>query len=431
MQAKPLILWSAGAVISLGLYSFFEFNRAEITNAGGYLQDHYLTDRAKILARQRAAHDEMSPSMIWLPFYGERAKAERAKIHEETKVLGDLELVRYVHRDSLLRLEMSPSRSDSFRHFDDIDKRVTELDAKIQNATSSADREANLKIKEAIRERMKSWGEKYRETIALYREGDPERFSVIAFRRSAGGSGSHYPTEGEAFFSWRAEGGGFHRFLCWTTHDVRRFALLRPWIEVSGSRYWDGWGQGDLIGSNDSEFASRYRYLVSPTGWIGRDGTRHEWFYEFEVDRRDPLIAKGAKPGYVTSARSGLSGAPRERYTTFLARGVYPPNSVLDRALRLEAIQEAAKEFPILLRLEVSYDIIHDQTAGSERFRYGFFIVVDLGKSSRPDTLGKRLIFTVPSGLGGACDANGRPLAPNYLPRDLLGAFQRLGENVD
>jgi hypothetical protein len=233
------------------------------------------------------------------------------------------------------------------------------------------------------------------------------------------------PTEfkGEAYFKWRADGAGFHRFLCWATHEIRGETMGRAWSEVkAGSAEWS---DAELVESHDYPNLSRYRYRLSPIGWIGRDGLRHEWFYEFTVDRRDPVVVAGAKPGLVMAAKSGLSATPNERYTKFLKRDVYPTDSVLDRVLRSAKVGAAAKEYPFLKRLDVSYDGLRDPNLA--RRGQGFWVEITLSDSLKNEERVSRLRFFVPSGLDGPCDSEGRPLEPDFLPKDTLGEVQYRG----
>lgn len=423
MKTKHLIFLPIVAAVALGFYTIFELNRRELANGAQNIWDNYLTDNLANEERRLALLKDMWDSGKYNPFYGERAKADRQKIYAETRGLDELELVRYVWSDGLL-LDIAPSRWDVIRCYEDLDKRIEEQNARILNAASPEERAANLQIREGIRQRVTEWAAEYRETIALYRDGDPERFSSVMFSKSATAAGLDRFAEGESYFKWRSEGIGFQRFLCWTSHGIRRWSVDRAWSEIQGPGDWST-GHAQLLEILEHQHTTRHRDIISPIGWIGRDGLRHEWFYEFEVDRRDPAKVLGAKPGFVMVAKSGLSAAPNERYAKFMKREVYPKDSVLDLVLRRDEVKAAAKKAPVLKRVEVSYDVLRDHNL--EQQPQGFSVVVDLVDSLKSEDVGRRLHFFVPSGLDSPLGVDGQPVERDYLPEDTLGEVRYLG----
>jgi hypothetical protein len=406
MKLKHLILPLAGA---LALWGIYRFSRGLVEPV----------DASK--SQQSALVEDVRSIRYWNPFYGERPETERARIFEETKGLGERELLRYVWQRGL-SAEMAPSRWDLTQQVVDIGKRIDELDASNPSLISPNEIRASLQMRVELARRMTTWAEQARETIVLYRDGAPERFTESAYRRSMADQSSSPQATAKAYFRWRVEGGGFHRFLRWTSHEIRRELLGRPQAEAESLMGLRG---AELVSSHEYQVGSRYRYRVTPFGWVGQDGTRHDWYYEIEVDRRDPSEVKHAKPGFVYAANSGLSVTPNERYTKFMKRGVYPSDSVLDRALRSEQVKWAAKKTPFLRRVEVSYQVFNDHNLDWRP--QCFWVVIDMSASIKNERRSQRLRFFVTSGLDGLSDWNGRPFEPDHVPHDTLGEMRLWG----
>jgi hypothetical protein len=213
----------------------------------------------------------------------------------------------------------------------------------------------------------------------------------------------------------------YQRLLRDASHEVRSAALDRHWGEVEPALRRQGLRQ---IHGRDNQHASDYRYLVSKDGWRGRDQTAHSLYLEFSVDRRSTNTLASARPGFVMTAEAGLLVEPNRPYAQVLTNGAYPDGSVLFRGLRLPEAASAAQSYPILKKIEVTYDFIRDRWA--ESVPQGFSLRLTFGDSPR-DRRGKSMHFTATSGLDGLQDWQGRSLQQRFEPQDTVGEFRSWG----
>lgn len=214
----------------------------------------------------------------------------------------------------------------------------------------------------------------------------------------------------------------YQRLLRDASHEVRGAALDRPWSEVEPALRRQGLRQ---LLARDNQHSSDYRYLVTKHGWLAGDQTPHSLYLEISVDRRSTNDVATAKPGFVMTARAGLLVEPNRPYAQMLTNGAYPDGSVLFRGLRLPEVASAAQSYPILKRIEVSYDFIRDQWA--ESVPQGFSVWLAFRDSALDDRRGKSMYFTATSGLDGLQDWKGGPLQQQFEPRDTVGDFRSWG----
>ena len=116
---------------------------------------------------------------------------------------------------------------------------------------------------------------------------------------------------------------------------------------------------------------------------------------------------------------------PNRLYAQVLTNGAYPDGSVLFRGLRLPAAASAAQSYPVLKKIEVDYDFIHDRWM--ESVPQGFRLWLTFGDSVRDDRRGKSMYVTATSGLDGLQDWQGRPLQQQFQPQDTVGEFRSWG----
>jgi hypothetical protein len=134
-----------------------------------------------------------------------------------------------------------------------------------------------------------------------------------------------------------------------------------------------------------------------------------------------------AKPGFVMTAEAGLLVEPNRLYAQVLTTGAYSDGSVLFRGLRLPEVAAAARDYPILKKIEVSYGFIRDRWRDS--VPQGFSLHLTFGDSARDDQRGKSLYFTAASGLDALQDWQGRPLSQQFEPHDTVAEFRSWGSN--
>ena len=180
----------------------------------------------------------------------------------------------------------------------------------------------------------------------------------------------------------------YQRLLHDASHEVRRVALGRSWSEIDPVLRQQGLQQ---ILARDHDYFSDYRYLVAQEGWRGGDQTAHSLYLEFNVDRRTSNTVASAKPGYVMIAKAGLLVELNRPYSQILTNSAYPEGSVLFRGLRLPEAVDVAGDYPILKKIEITYDFIRDRWL--ESVPQGFGLRLTFGDSprdsSRPATLEK------------------------------------------
>lgn len=216
----------------------------------------------------------------------------------------------------------------------------------------------------------------------------------------------------------------YQRLLRDASHEVRGATLDRPWSEVEAALRRQGLRQ---IHARDNQHTSDYRYLVSKDGWRGSDHTAHSLYLEFGVDRRSTNTVASAKPGFVITAEAGLLVEPNRPYAQVLTNGAYAEGSVLFRGLRLPEVASTAQSYPILKKIEITYDFIRDRW--SESVAQGFSLHLTFGDSARDDRRGKRLFFTAESGLDALEDWESRRLQQQFAPKDTVGEFRSWGSN--
>jgi hypothetical protein len=217
----------------------------------------------------------------------------------------------------------------------------------------------------------------------------------------------------------------YQRLLRDASQELRRVALDRRWSEVEPALRKQGLRQ---IHARDNQHTSDYRYLVTKQGWLAGDQIAHSLYLEFGVDKRSTNAVARAKPGFVMTAEAGLLVEPNRPYAEVLTNGAYPDGSVLFRGLRLPEAASAAQSYPILKKIEVTYDFIRDRW--SESVPQGFSLRLTFGDSTRDDRRGKSLYFTATSGLDGPQDWQGKPLRQQFEPQDTVGEFRAWGSNA-
>jgi hypothetical protein len=212
----------------------------------------------------------------------------------------------------------------------------------------------------------------------------------------------------------------YQKLLRDASHLVRDAALDRPWSEVEAALGRQGLRQ---MSKWSKQYTKHYEYLVNKTAWIAGDGTAHSLYLQFMVRRPDEVPT--AKPGCVMVAAAGLLAEPNRPYEKVLASGAYPRGSVVFVGLRLPEVVETARNYPIVKKIEVTYDLIWDRWA--ESVQQGFDLRITFGRSALNDREGNAPSFTVPSGLDATQDRSGRPLDKQFKPEDTIGEFRYWG----
>jgi Skp family chaperone for outer membrane proteins len=214
----------------------------------------------------------------------------------------------------------------------------------------------------------------------------------------------------------------YHKLLHDASHVVREAALDQRWDSVQAALENQHMPK---IFHRRNEHTTRYEYLVDRNAWIDGEGTAHSLYLAFTVDNRDLASVPLAKTGHVMVAAAGLLAEPNRPYESVLISKAYPEGSVVFVGLRLPKLASAARTYPIVKRIEVTYDFIRDRWL--DNVEQGFQFDVTLGTSALDDRKGKRAYFTVTSGLDGPQDWDGKPLDQAFKPQDTIGKFRSWG----
>lgn len=201
-------------------------------------------------------------------------------------------------------------------------------------------------------------------------------------------------------------------------------ALDRPWSEVEPALRGQGFRE---IFARNNQHTSDYRYLFSKDGWQGGDSSAHSLYLGFSVDRRSTNTLVNAKPGLVMVAEAGLLIEPNHPYAQALTNGAYPEGSILFRGLRLPEAASTGQSYPVLKKIEVTYDFIRDRWA--ETVAQGFHLRLTFGDSAHDDRRGKNIYFTATSALDALLDRHGVPQQHQFKPQDTVGEFSSWGSN--
>ncbi len=103
-----------------------------------------------------------------------------------------------------------------------------------------------------------------------------------------------------------------------------------------------------------------YRYLVRKHA-LQVTKPPHDLYIEFEVDKRDPKRVEDARLGAVIGAKAGFPIEVDEPLRAFAKAAHYPKASAIPRVLEQKEVREAAKELPVLHKIDVFYGLIRDR----------------------------------------------------------------------
>lgn len=214
----------------------------------------------------------------------------------------------------------------------------------------------------------------------------------------------------------------FHRLVREAALDEQSKAVGRTWEEVR-ARY-DAAGYVP-VSARENQITTDRVYLVRAAAWSSRTGLSHDLVVKTSVDGRDPAKSADAKPGEVVFATAGLVARPEVEFAKLSADGAYPSDSAVGRCLATAEFREAVTKYPIVKRVEVTYDLIRDRWL--DAVPYGFHVWIDLGESLQSDDAGSRLFFTVESGLDPPEDWHGQRLPAETGARPVFGEVRYWG----
>ena len=191
-------------------------------------------------------------------------------------------------------------------------------------------------------------------------------------------------------------------------------AIGKPWKEVQAQFAAAGYRP-----HSSSELGGRQRYLIREDAWAPSNRTRHDLMIDTYVCGRD-VYTKLGQDDEVTIIAAGLVGTPNISAKQAINERIYPPTSAVGLCLARDEMVEAVKEYPILKKVEITYELMQD-SSGYFVPNYGFNVKIELGKSPGDEHAGMRLFYTVESNLDPSLDQNGKPLTQGFVPSSALG----------
>jgi hypothetical protein len=211
---------------------------------------------------------------------------------------------------------------------------------------------------------------------------------------------------------WAAD--QFHKIIRDAEMSVRPQADGKPWKEVQTQ--FDRAGYQPLS-KKHGEDQIEHRFLIRKNAWAASNGTQHQLIFNITVVHKT----------HVTGVDAGLVGLPNIPFQQAIRDELYPPRSAVGLCLAHSEVVESAKKFPILKEIEVTYDLIDDRRNWPDPETFGFHVLVELGKSAANDRSGRRMYFTVESGLDPPQDSSGQPMTQGFVPSFVLGVVRQCG----
>jgi hypothetical protein len=206
----------------------------------------------------------------------------------------------------------------------------------------------------------------------------------------------------------------FHKVIRDAEMGAQPQAIGKPWKEVNAQFVAAGYRP-----HSSSDLGGRQRYVIREDAWTASNGTRHNLIVDAFVCGRDVYTQLG-QDDEVTIITAGLVGAPKISIRQAINERLYPPKSAVGLCLARVELDEDVKEYPILKKVEITYELIQNYS-GYFVTAHVFGVKIDLGKSLADENAGMRLFYTVESNLDPSLDRNGMPLTQGFAPSFALG----------
>jgi len=215
----------------------------------------------------------------------------------------------------------------------------------------------------------------------------------------------------------------YHRFLREATLIVSTTCNHKPWMEVEraldqqlcpliASRQIDN--PPDVTGKTlDRQYLAQENAVKLP------NEQSLNAYIAISV-RYDDGLGRDRSPGNTFHARVLLVDQLHAK-TTDVKEDRYPKDTVLDLILKSDEIKREMKRWPYIKTIYLGYEPIVTRHG----VYYGFDATVEFAESLDSANEGKRLYFTVPSGLGPAYGV----IPDGFDQQDSLGNIQAYGSN--
>lgn len=213
-------------------------------------------------------------------------------------------------------------------------------------------------------------------------------------------------------------------------HFLREASLLLPprfvgqqWSTVTNVMEKH---QFPIVESWENGDASHCYYLVKKNAFQFPNGHSldlHVLFSAWNADR--PNLP--ARPGKIWAANAAFVADINAPYADLVAQDRYPKGSILDVVLRSDKVKDVGSAWPLLKKVFVHYGYISDRWV--EHSPSGFHITIEFTASLDEKVAGKKMYFSVPSGLDPLRSFDGKELLDGFTSQDTLGEIRFVGSN--
>jgi hypothetical protein len=212
---------------------------------------------------------------------------------------------------------------------------------------------------------------------------------------------------------------GYHVLIRKETQKLQSRYLGKNWADFEPTQNRGGM---KLIHSNDSQYLNFRSYMLQEGRYVSPGGLSHDLIADFDIDNgsRDTK-----ETGKIRGVRAGLLTEPQRPFSAFVAEASYPEGSVLDLLLHADDVRQVGEEFPVLTRLELTYDLIHDRWA--DETARGFHIRIEFAIDAEQQIGGKTLSLTAESGLDPLETHDGKKILAGFKPKDSVSSFRNWG----
>jgi hypothetical protein len=207
----------------------------------------------------------------------------------------------------------------------------------------------------------------------------------------------------------------YHQLLKQATDAVRGSCVGKEWTDVAKSFERQKIGPAD---PNHHQWGTTYRCVVKK-GAIKAGGHPLDLIIELDTT----LVTSKTEPTrqVIQRAKAGLSMAPKVPIEELARAKPFAEGTLLDRFLN--EVRAEGSPYPILQELRVEYDRIHERR--EEIVLSGFHLMAEF--VTKDGRAGKRVFFTVESGLDPPQTRDGAVPAERFVPKDTLGEFRSRG----
>ncbi len=216
----------------------------------------------------------------------------------------------------------------------------------------------------------------------------------------------------------------YHSFLRESSRLLPQQCLEKPWSEINGHfvelglQTMESWENGSAI----------HRYYKLKNNAISFPGCRSTDLWLLLSARNTDEPNYPVKPGSVYKADVAIVSTINTSYQELIDAKPYPADSVLDTVLRSDEVRPVGATWPIVHRVYLHYGYIEDRW--SEHNPNGFHVTVEFVASLEEEIAGKRINFSVPSGLDPMRTHLGEELADaTFVASDTIGDVCSRGGN--